>query len=92
MTISYESTSKFVQVGDVKIHYHEAGTGPVLLMIHGGAPGAYGWGNFGPNLAALSKHFRTLIVDLPGFGWSDTFAGGFCAHGGIVLAPQHQFR
>jgi 2-hydroxy-6-oxonona-2,4-dienedioate hydrolase/4,5:9,10-diseco-3-hydroxy-5,9,17-trioxoandrosta-1(10),2-diene-4-oate hydrolase len=43
----------------------------VLLCIHGGAPGAFGWGNFGRNLPALSRHFRTLIVDLPGYGLSD---------------------
>ncbi|MFC3711228.1 alpha/beta fold hydrolase [Sphingoaurantiacus capsulatus] len=71
MQLSAESTSRFVQAGDVRIHYHEAGEGPVLLAIHGGAPGAYGWGNFGQNLAALSQHFRVVIVDLPGYGKSD---------------------
>lgn len=71
MTLTRENTSRFVQAGSIKIHYHEAGTGPVLLCIHGGAPGAFGWGNFGRNLEALSQHFRTLIVDLPGYGLSD---------------------
>lgn len=71
MTLTRESTGRFVQSGDVRIHYHEAGEGPVLLCIHGGAPGAFGWGNFGRNLPALSRHFRTLIVDLPGYGLSD---------------------
>lgn len=77
-TLTAESTSKFVQAGDVRIHYHEAGTGPTLLCIHGGAPGAFGWGNFGRNLAFLSQKFRTLIVDLPGYGKSDKpiFEGG----------------
>jgi 2-hydroxy-6-oxonona-2,4-dienedioate hydrolase/4,5:9,10-diseco-3-hydroxy-5,9,17-trioxoandrosta-1(10),2-diene-4-oate hydrolase len=71
MTLTRENTSRFVQAGETRVHYHEAGTGPVLLCIHGGAPGAFGWGNFGRNLAALSRHFRTLIVDLPGYGLSD---------------------
>ncbi|NUA26926.1 alpha/beta fold hydrolase [Cupriavidus basilensis] len=71
MTLTAAETSKFVQAGEVKIHYHEAGTGPVLLCIHGGAPGAFGWANFGRNLEALSRYFRTLIVDLPGYGKSD---------------------
>jgi 4,5:9,10-diseco-3-hydroxy-5,9,17-trioxoandrosta-1(10),2-diene-4-oate hydrolase len=69
--LTAEATSRFVQAGGVRIHYHEAGEGPVLLAIHGGAPGAYGWGNFGQNLPALSQYFRTLIVDLPGYGRSD---------------------
>ena len=71
MTLTRDNTSKFVQAGATRVHYHEAGSGPVLLCIHGGAPGAFGWGNFGRNLAALSRHFRTLIVDLPGYGKSD---------------------
>jgi 2-hydroxy-6-oxonona-2,4-dienedioate hydrolase/4,5:9,10-diseco-3-hydroxy-5,9,17-trioxoandrosta-1(10),2-diene-4-oate hydrolase len=73
-----ETTSRYVQAGDVRIHYHEAGSGPVLLCIHGGAPGAFGWGNFGQNLPAFSRNFRTLIVDLPGYGKSDKpqVAGG----------------
>ena len=69
--LTAESTSRYVDAGDVRIHYHEAGEGPVLLCIHGGAPGAFGWGNFGHNMAGLSRHFRTIIVDLPGYGLSD---------------------
>ena len=88
--ITRESTSKFVQAGDVKIHYHEAGTGPVLLCIHGGAPGAFGWGNFGYNMEELSKHFRVLIVDLPGFGKSDkpVISGGRFEFGADVFAKM----
>lgn len=71
MALTAEGTSRFVQAGDVKIHYHEAGSGPALICIHGGAPGAFGWGNFGRNLEALSQRFRTIIVDLPGYGKSD---------------------
>ncbi|TWG02937.1 2-hydroxy-6-oxonona-2,4-dienedioate hydrolase/4,5:9,10-diseco-3-hydroxy-5,9,17-trioxoandrosta-1(10),2-diene-4-oate hydrolase [Streptomyces brevispora] len=70
--LTRESTSRFVTVDGTRIHYHEAGTGPeVLLCVHGGAPGASGWGNFGTNLAELSRHARVLVVDLPGYGRSD---------------------
>ena len=71
MTLTRENTSRFAQAGAVRIHYHEAGTGPVLLCLHGGAPGAFGWGNFGRNLPAWAARFRTLVVDLPGYGRSD---------------------
>lgn len=76
--LTAESTSRFVQAGEVRVHYHEAGAGPVLLCIHGGAPGAYGWGNFGQNVPELARHFRVLVVDLPGYGRSDkpTVSGG----------------
>jgi 4,5:9,10-diseco-3-hydroxy-5,9,17-trioxoandrosta-1(10),2-diene-4-oate hydrolase len=69
--LTFASTSRFVETSAGRIHYHEAGTGPVLLCIHGGAPGAFGWGNFGYNLADWSESFRVLIVDLPGYGLSD---------------------
>ncbi|MBV9121597.1 MAG: alpha/beta fold hydrolase [Chloroflexi bacterium] len=66
-----ESTSKFVQAGEVKIHYHEAGSGPVVVLIHGGGPGATGWLTYWKNVEAFAAHFRTLIIDLPQFGQSD---------------------
>ncbi|WP_262107320.1 alpha/beta fold hydrolase [Arthrobacter sp. Marseille-P9274] len=71
MMLTYEATSRFVQAGEYRVHYHEVGEGPVLLCMHGGAPGAYGWGNFGRNIEALARHFRVIVVDLPGYGKSD---------------------
>jgi len=40
-------------------------------MLHGGGPGASGMSNFGRNLPAFAEHFRTLVVDQPGYGKSD---------------------
>lgn len=71
MAVTSENTSRFAQANGARIHYHEAGSGPVLIAIHGGAPGAFGRGKFGRNMEALSRHFRTIIVDLPGYGKSD---------------------
>lgn len=66
----FESVCRTVELSTGPIHLHEAGQGPLLLLIHGGAPGAYGMGNFGQNLPGLSQHFRTVVVDLPGYGGS----------------------
>jgi 4,5:9,10-diseco-3-hydroxy-5,9,17-trioxoandrosta-1(10),2-diene-4-oate hydrolase len=54
------------------LHYEEAGTGtqPVVLL-HGGGPGASGPSNFRRNLPVFAEHFRTLVVDQPGYGKSD---------------------
>ena len=70
---TYDSTSRFITAAGVRVHLHEAGPedGPLVLLVHGGAPGAYGWGNFGQNVAALAERFRTVVVDLPGYGRSD---------------------
>ncbi len=69
--ITAESTARTAEIDGRVLAYHEAGEGPLLLCIHGGAPGAYGWGNFGVVMAALAQDFRTIVVDLPGYGESD---------------------
>lgn len=70
MDFTEEATSKFVDAGDLRIHYNEAGSGEPLLLIHGGGPGASGWSNYRRNVDALARDFRVLIIDLPGFGKS----------------------
>jgi 4,5:9,10-diseco-3-hydroxy-5,9,17-trioxoandrosta-1(10),2-diene-4-oate hydrolase len=66
-----EATSNYADVGDFRLHYHEAGDGPPVVLLHGGGPGASGWSNFGPNLPVFAADFRTFLVDQPGFGRSD---------------------
>jgi 4,5:9,10-diseco-3-hydroxy-5,9,17-trioxoandrosta-1(10),2-diene-4-oate hydrolase len=48
----------------------DAAAGPPVVLLHGGGPGASAWSNFGRNLPVLAGHFRTLMVDQPGFGRS----------------------
>lgn len=71
MGLTAEQTSKFIQAGQHRLHYHEAGDGPALLMIHGGGPGASGWSNYRRNIDAMSQHFRVIIPDMPCFAQSD---------------------
>ncbi len=67
---TYESTSKTLSTPHGELHYHEAGEGPPLLLLHGSGPGVSGWANFRGNLPAFAPHFRTLVLDMPGFGKS----------------------
>ena len=71
MTLSKESTSRKVRTADWNIHYHEAGEGHPVILLHGSGPGATGWSNFSGNLPGLSAHFRVLAVDMPGWGASE---------------------
>lgn len=48
----------------------ETGEGPVLVMLHGGGPGASGVSNYHQNLPALAERFRVVLPDQPGFGGS----------------------
>jgi pimeloyl-ACP methyl ester carboxylesterase len=54
--------------GDIAVA--EAGSGPVLVMLHGGGPGASAVANYHQNLPELAKHFRVVLPDQPGFGGS----------------------
>ena len=71
-----QASSRFIDVGGVKVHYNEMGTGMPVILIHGSGPGAYGWANFSRNMEPLSKHFRAICIDLPGFGQSDMKPAG----------------
>lgn len=91
--LSYETTRREVSTESGVLRYHEAGTGPALLMLHGSGPGVTGWRNFRGVLPAFAEHFRCLVLEFPGFGVSDDFGGhpmmtAFGAVGTFVEALQ----
>lgn len=54
------------------IHYIDQGHGPAIVFLHGSGPGASGHSNFKGNYPELAEQgFRCLVIDLPGFGYSD---------------------
>jgi pimeloyl-ACP methyl ester carboxylesterase len=71
-TLTYEATSRFVEVADgVRLHYHEAGDGPPIVLMHGGGAGSMAWTQFSKNIDVLSLDFRVLMFDHPQYGKSD---------------------
>lgn len=62
--------TRSVDVGARQIHLAELGTGPTVLMLHGGGPGASGLSNYSRNVQALAQRYRVLVPDLPGYGKS----------------------
>ncbi|HVA74393.1 MAG TPA: alpha/beta fold hydrolase [Acidimicrobiales bacterium] len=69
-TLDFEATSRYLE-GDYRIHYHEAGSGPALILLHGSGPGVSGWSNFRGNFPVFAEQFRTVVMDMPGFGRSE---------------------
>lgn len=63
---------KFIDVGGVKTCYIEAGEGEPLILIHGGGAGANGYGNWFTCMPLFSKNFRTIAIDMLGFGLTDS--------------------
>ena len=68
--LDFDSTSRLLE-GDHRIHYHEAGTGTALVLLHGSGPGVSGWSNFRGNFPVFAERFRTVLMDMPGFGKSE---------------------
>jgi pimeloyl-ACP methyl ester carboxylesterase len=69
--LTEQTTSRFAVADGLRIHYNEAGSGPAVVMLHGGGPGASGWSNFQRNVGPMSQRFHTLLLDQPGYGKSE---------------------
>jgi 4,5:9,10-diseco-3-hydroxy-5,9,17-trioxoandrosta-1(10),2-diene-4-oate hydrolase len=65
-----ELTERTVTVLGKPMFVAEAGTGPAVVMLHGGGPGASGVSNYSRNIDALATHFRVIVPDMPGYGRS----------------------
>lgn len=59
---------KTILVRDQRIAYLDVGTGPPVILIHGFGGSMWQWEH---QQHALSQHFRTVTLDLPGSGLSD---------------------
>ncbi|MBB5159020.1 alpha/beta fold hydrolase [Saccharopolyspora phatthalungensis] len=62
-------THRLVQAGDVRLHIAEAGTGPLVLLLHGFPEAWYSWRH---QINALAEAgFRAVAVDQRGYGQSE---------------------
>ncbi|CAN5688742.1 alpha/beta fold hydrolase [soil metagenome] len=62
------------ELGDVRIHYREAGSGAPLLLVHGLMTTSY---SFRYVLPELAKSRRVIALDLPGAGRSEMVRGSY---------------
>ena len=65
-----ELTERVVTVAGKPLFVAEAGTGPAVVMLHGGGPGASGVSNYSRNIEALARTHRVIVPDMPGYGRS----------------------
>ena len=70
MGITYESTSRTIDVDGRSMHYHEAGSGPTLVFLHEGLGSIGQWKDF-PEAVARATGLPALIYDRWGFGGSE---------------------
>jgi pimeloyl-ACP methyl ester carboxylesterase len=74
-----------VRAGDVNLHVAEAGEGPPLVLLHGWPQHWWAWRKLIPPLA---RHYRVIVPDLRGWGWSDAPPGDYAKEtfAGDILA------
>ncbi len=63
--------SRCIDANGIRTHYVEAGSGPPLILIHGGGPGADARTNWYGCLPRFARKFRTIAIDMVGFGKTD---------------------
>jgi len=66
--------SKFVQAGDVRLHYLVAGKGEPIVLLHGYAETSHMWR---PLMKQLAKTNLVIAPDLRGAGSSEATEGGY---------------
>lgn len=64
-------SARDIQTKKWKLHFHEAGQGHPVILLHGSGPGATAWSNFSHNIGPLARDFRVIALDSPGWGASD---------------------
>jgi pimeloyl-ACP methyl ester carboxylesterase len=67
-------TSRYVDIGDLRLHAVIGGEGRPLLLIHGWPQSWYAWRMLMPTLA---RDFEVIAVDQRGVGLSDKPAAGY---------------
>lgn len=74
----------FVDLPGGRLHVHEQGSGPVLLLVHG-LGGQMGQFNYGV-VERLAADYRVVVVDRPGSGYSQRPASADLASQADALA------
>lgn len=66
--------SHFAQVNGIELHYREAGSGPLIILLHGWPETSYAWIN---TMNFLSDKYRVVAPDLRGLGQSERTQNGY---------------
>ncbi|WP_419688845.1 alpha/beta fold hydrolase [Burkholderia theae] len=75
MTLATPSiTHHTVTANGIRQHYIDAGSGPVVVLLHGFPETSFAW-RF--QIPALARHYRVIAPDLRGYGETDKPAAGY---------------
>ncbi len=60
-------TGRTIGVDGIATHYHDEGSGPAVLLLHGSGPGVSAWANWRLVMPKLATRFRVIAPDQIGF-------------------------
>lgn len=63
--------SRTVQAAGIATNYHDEGSGPPVLLLHGSGPGVTAWANWRLIIGPLARTRRVVAPDLLGFGYTE---------------------
>jgi pimeloyl-ACP methyl ester carboxylesterase len=70
-----DSTGKYAKVNGLNMYYQDQGSGPPIVLIHGGiGTSEFNWA---PMIPILAKQFRVIALDSRGHGKTDNPSGEF---------------
>jgi 2-hydroxymuconate-semialdehyde hydrolase len=71
MTTDNPEIGKTVNAGGLATNYHDIGSGPTVVLLHGSGPGVSAWANWRLVIPALAQQFRVVAPDIVGFGYTE---------------------
>lgn len=74
--MEFREVGSSIQANGIVTNYHERGSGPALVLLHGSGPGVSGWSNWRGVVEPLAEKFRVLVPDVVGFGFTERPADG----------------
>ena len=63
---------QFAATCGYRTNFHDRGSGPAILVLHGSGAGACAWANWRTFIPPMESRFRILAPDLVGFGYTET--------------------
>jgi pimeloyl-ACP methyl ester carboxylesterase len=76
------SESKFIEVDNMRVHYRDEGTGPVVVLLHGMLSSLHTWDGW---TEVLKANYRVVRLDIPGFGLTGPAPKGYIYSGRNVV-------
>ena len=73
--VSNPEVAKSVLAAGIRTNFHDVGSGPPVLLIHGSGPGVSAWANWRLVMPELAKRSRVIAPDMVGFGYTERPAG-----------------